>query len=257
MKTSKKDRNIKKERKHFDSLVESTGDVYWGNKTPAGIKRFRRKAFLIVQKLAHFRDPLVLELGCGTGALSKYVLERLPSLRLIGCDISPRAVQVATTLCNCYESARFEVADSSSLPYVSRAFDAVIGNAILHHLPIEASLSECFRVLKPGGIIWFSEPNMMNPQIALEKNIHFIGKLLQSSEDETAFFRWSLAKTLRKIGFRNVVVQPYDFLHPIVPMRLIGTADCIGRLLEKIPLLKEMAGHLLIFACMLDENKEI
>lgn len=248
MKKAKEEGYQIKQKEHFDRLVERTGDVYWGNKTPAGIKRLRRKAHLIAQKVDLFTNPEVLELGCGTGALSTYVLEKLPWLRLSGCDISPKAVQVAANLCTCHKYARFEVADATSLPYASDTFDAVIGNAILHHLPVELCLVECFRVLKAGGVIWFSEPNMMNPQIAVEKNVRFIGRVLQNSKEETAFFRWSLSKMLWKIGFQDIAVQPYDFLHPIVPRPLMGVADRIGRLLERSPLLREIAGNLLIFA---------
>ena len=199
-----------KEQQHFDRLTETAGEIWWGSTTEAGIKRLRKRAYLIAQKLAHFKDPVVLELGCGTGAFSKFILEELPLLRLTACDISPKAIQAATERYADYKNACFEVADVSSMHYATNTFDAVIGNSVLHHLPIEISLRECFRVLKPGGIIWFSEPNMMNPQIAIEKNIRFIGRMLQNTEDETAFFRWSLAKTLQEVGFCNVSVQPSD-----------------------------------------------
>ena len=39
---------------------------------------------------------------------------------------------------------------------------------------MDKSVSEIYRVLKPGGAIFFTEPNMMNPQIAIQKNISYI-----------------------------------------------------------------------------------
>jgi len=246
-----------KEQKHFDRLAETTGEIWWGSTTPAGIRRLQRRAHLIAQKLVRFRDPIVLELGCGTGGFSMFVLEELPLLRLTGCDISPKSVRVATDRYAKYKNACFEVEDATSLHYATATFDAVIGNSILHHLPIEISLRECFRVLKQSGIIWFSEPNMMNPEIAIEKNVRFIGKMLQNTEDETAFFRFSLTKTLQRIGFQNVSVQPFDFLHPIVPMPLIGIIDRVGRLVERMPLLREISGSLVICACKPDAGNVI
>src|SRR5262249_12238372 len=49
----------------------------------------------------------------------------------------------------------FHQADACSLPYAEAAFDAVISNALLHHLrrPQEA-LREMVRVLRPGGLLF-------------------------------------------------------------------------------------------------------
>ncbi len=238
-----------KQQEYFDRLAETTGEIWWGSSTPAGLRRLQRRAHLVIQKLSCFKDPMVLEIGCGTGAFSKFILKELSSLHLTGCDISPKAIEIAANRYDSYKHVCFEVADATSMHYNTSIFDAVIGNSILHHiLPLEICLWECFRVLKPGGIIWFSEPNMLNPQIAIEKNVRFIGRLLQDTEDETAFFRWPLTKILRRIGFQDVSVQPFDFLHPIIPNSLIGIFDSVGRLFEKTPFLREISGSLLIYA---------
>jgi ubiquinone/menaquinone biosynthesis C-methylase UbiE len=238
-----------KEREHFDRVAEATGETWWGNRTPAGAARMKRRARLVAAELARFADPVVLELGCGTGTFSRRVLDERPSLRLVGCDISPKAVQVAAAACAGYPHARFEVADGTALGQAAGSVDAIIGSSILHHLfPIEAVLGECFRVVRPGGLIWFSEPNMMNPQIVVQKNVRWIGRMLEDTEDETAFFRWRLAKALREVGFQDVSIRPYDFLHPSVPRPLVGVADRVGRLMERIPLVREVAGSLVIRA---------
>jgi len=220
--------------------------------TPAAIKRLQRRARLIAQELARFKDPKVMELGCRTGGFSKFVLEGLPLLRLACCDISPKAVQIASNRYGDYKNACFELVDASSMHYDTGTFDAIIGNSVLHHLPIETSLRECFRVLKPGGIIWFSEPNMMNPEVFIEVKVCFIKRILKMAEDETAFFRWSLINKLRKIGFQDVSVQPFEFLHPIAPRLLINFFDRVGRFVERVPLLRELSGSLLIYACKPD-----
>lgn len=238
----------RREREHFDQLADTHGEIWWGSTTQAGLRRLERRAAYIKETLAELEDPSVLEMGCGTGALTKPLLEALPELRLTGYDVSPRTIDVIRERYAFYPHARFEVADATALPYAASSFDAVVGNAILHHVPLEASLRECLRVLKPGGIIWFSEPNMLNPQVAIEKNIHFIGKILQNSEDETAFFRWRLAAALRHMGFERVSVEPYDFLHPITPAFLIGVIDSLGKFLEHVPLVREISGSLRIHA---------
>lgn len=240
-----------KEQEYFDRLVEKTGQIWWGSHTPAGIRRLKRRARLLSENLKDFKSCSILELGCGAGAFSQFILEApgLSFIHLTCCDISPQAIKVASHRYASDERISFEVADITSLHYDPDTFDAVVGNSILHHLPLEISLKECFRVLRPGGILWFSEPNMLNPEVAIEKNIHCIGKLAQTTKSESAFFRWSLAKMLQAVGFEDVRVDPYDFLHPLVPAFLMGIAETVGKLFEKIPLVKEISGSLLISAC--------
>ncbi|MFC1709268.1 class I SAM-dependent methyltransferase [Candidatus Omnitrophota bacterium] len=238
----------KREQEHFNNLVLHHGETWWGNTTPAGIRRLQRKAKLFTQELRQFQEAAVLEVGCGVGTFTKFILDETPALKLMGCDLSPEAICKTRECFQEFKNLHLGVADVSHLPYRDSTFDAIIGNSILHHLPLKVSLQECFRVLKNQGIVLFSEPNMMNPQIAIEKNIHIIGKLLQNTKYETAFFRWPLTKTLKEIGFRDIVVQPFDFLHPLIPSFLIDVFDYLGRLIERTPIVKEISGSLLIKA---------
>lgn len=236
------------EKNHFDKLAEVKGEIWWGSATPAGIKRLRRRAELVLREIRFIPDPRVLELGCGTGAFSQFLLKSFPLLRLRCCDISGKSVEAAERRCSKYRNVSFEVKDITSDPYPDAAFDFVVGNSVLHHLPVGSVLNTCFRILNPGGAILFFEPNMMNPQIAVEKNISFIGKALENSDDETAFFRWPLKKTLCSTGFESVSVQPFDFLHPAVPGMMMDIVSKIGDLIEKAPILREISGSLFIRA---------
>lgn len=237
-----------REAEHFDRLAEETGEIWWGSVTPAGLRRLSRRAELVLEALSRFRDPFVLEIGCGTGAFTAPILNEMPDLRILGIDVSPKTINHIQKRFGHHGSAKFEVADSTCLPYLDDSFEAVVGNSVLHHVPLAETVSEMFRVLKPGGVIWFSEPNMMNPQIALEKNVRFIGQWLQNSPDETAFFRWPLAGLLRRVGFTEVEVRPFDFLHPGMPEKLMHSADRIGKILERTPVIKEIAGSLQVTA---------
>jgi hypothetical protein len=62
-----------------------------------------------------------------------------------------------------------------------------------------------------------SAPNMLNPQIAIQKNVSWVKRKLGDSPDETAFFHWPLQRLLERTGFRDVRIDPFDFLHPKTP----------------------------------------
>jgi hypothetical protein len=88
---------------------------------------------------------------------------------------------------------------------------------------------------------------MLNPQIFLQKNIPALKKALGDSPDETAIIRWKLAKQMKAIGFTKVWIFPYDFLHPSVPKAFIPIVKRVGEWVEKIPVMKEIAGSVIIF----------
>jgi hypothetical protein len=93
----------------------------------------------------------------------------------------------------------------------------------------------------------FAEPNLLNPQVFIERKFTFLRPLLSYvSPDETAFIRWRLAETLRNTGFADVEITPFDWLHPSTPEWFIGAAQAAGRILERTPILREFAGSVLI-----------
>jgi 2-polyprenyl-3-methyl-5-hydroxy-6-metoxy-1,4-benzoquinol methylase len=130
---------------------------------------------------------------------------------------------------------------------VDGPFDAVIGSSVLHHLDLELSLVKIFELLKPGGIMSFAEPNMLNPQVFMERK--FRQWFPNVSPDETAFVRWKLQVILLKTGFEKIRITPFDWLHPSTPAKLINIIKQLSHGLEKIPFFREFAGSLHIYAC--------
>lgn len=187
----------------------------------------------------------VLELGCGSGYFTKELAGLDVHLQAI--DISPELIEQAKMYVSS-DNVVFLIQNAYQMEFENDCFDAIVGSSVLHHLEIQKAVGEIFRVLKPGGTLAFTEPNMMNPQIALQKNIPFIKKRLGDSQDETAFFRWKIRRLLARQGFVQIEVRPFDFLHPAVPPAWIKSVAAAGSKLEKIPLLKEIAGSLHIKA---------
>lgn len=187
----------------------------------------------------------VLELGCGTGYFTRELARS--GAEIVAIDVSPELLETARVSSSA-PNVRYEIQNAYDLSYTDAAFDSVVGSSVLHHLEIQQALREIFRVLKPGGRISFTEPNMLNPQIALQKNVPWIKRKLGDSPDETAFFRWSLRRLLEITGYREVRITPFDFLHPKTPNQLVDRLNSVGRFLESVPVMAEFAGSLYVRA---------
>jgi hypothetical protein len=94
----------------------------------------------------------------------------------------------------------------------------------------------------------FSEPNMLNPQVALQKNIGALKRRAGDSPDETAFFRPQVIRLLEGAGFGSILMRNFDFLHPATPSRWIRAIAGVGAVCERIPLLREISGSLIFRA---------
>jgi predicted SAM-dependent methyltransferase len=131
--------------------------------------------------------------------------------------------------------------------FMPSTFDAVVGVSILHHLEWETALKAYFEILKPGGTMRFSEPNLLNPQIFLQKNIPILKRWAGDSPDEYAFTKWQIEECLNQAGFKSIMVTPVEFLHPATPSRLIPLISRLEKILESTPL-RHIGGSLLIEA---------
>lgn len=98
----------------------------------------------------------VLDLGCGTGAVTAQIRERSETVH--GVDISAAQVHRAATSRNVADVA-FAVADATALPYTDRSFDAVVSVGLLPYVPTPAAaVREANRVTRPDGTCTFVVP---------------------------------------------------------------------------------------------------
>lgn len=234
---------LRREIEHGHYLAGGCAGEIWNWESPAGRFRWKRRVRMLTHHLGLGTN--VLELGCGTGYFTKELAGTGANVTAI--DISPALLEEARRNCP-VSSVTFEIQNANALSYLDSSFEAVVGSSVLHHLEIDEALRQIYRVLKSGGFIRFTEPNMLNPQVAVQKNIPAVKKRLGDSPDETAFFRWSLRRRLERTGFREVRIDPFEFLHPKTPASWIPTVQNLSSVLEKTPLLREVAGSLYIRA---------
>jgi SAM-dependent methyltransferase len=236
---------IDHEIQHGVKLATGDPELTWGWGSEAGRLRARRRAALICCGAGLRPEMKVLEIGCGSGLFTRFIAET--GVTIVAVDISRELLEIARQRTPpdgriTFLDKRFEDCD------VDGPFDAVVGSSVLHHLDIFPALTKIFGLLKPGGVLSFTEPNMLNPQVMVQKNIPWIKARLGDSPDETAFFRWQMQSLLRRAGFERIEITPFDWLHPATPHRLISFVSGAGTLVEKTPLVREFAGSLYIRA---------
>jgi SAM-dependent methyltransferase len=103
----------------------------------------------------------VLDLGCGTGELSRSLAAA--GLRVTGCDISPQMLRRARDRGGCAGWVRL-APGWRRLPFASAAFDVVVAASVLEYVGDPAAvLRECARVLRPGGVMLYTVPDLRHP----------------------------------------------------------------------------------------------
>ena len=242
--TDTRDR-LRREIEHHRAIA-AHAEAIWTWESPAGRHRARRRAALFIERCGLSAGRRALELGCGTGVFLEQVASS--GARLHGLDLSADLLQQAHARLRSAPNVRLERGNAEETPYRAGSFDAVYGSSVLHHLNLDRALQETHRVLRPGGRIAFAEPNALNPQVAAMFNVDVLKPRFGVSPDEMAFSRFRARRALRAAGFVDERVVPFDFVHPSLPQRAIGWAASLGRALESTPLLREIAGSLLITA---------
>jgi len=222
--------------------IREHGEAIWNWSSPAGKKRWARRCMLFKEFLGNNKS-CVLEVGCGTGLFTKELAGTENTI--VAIDISDALIIKAKERLST-PNVHFVVGNAYETEFKPGSFDFIVGSSSLHHLDVNSALKEFGRILKAGGRIMFTEPNMMNPQVALIKKVPSLKRRVGDSPDETAFFRWQIARKLLSFGFVDVTVYPFDFIHPDIPASLLDVAERWSVILEKIPLIREIAGSLII-----------
>ncbi|MGH9803357.1 MAG: class I SAM-dependent methyltransferase [Blastocatellia bacterium] len=155
-------------------------------------------------------DRTILDAGCGTGGNLEWLVRYSGKGRIIGIDSVPLAID----FCRQRNHQMLSLASATDLPFADESFDLVTSFDVLVQIPGEGtddqSISEMWRVLKPGGIAFVRGPAY---------------RWMRSGHDEALdtqrrYTLGELSEKLQRVGFR-VLRSTYanSLLFPAVAVR--------------------------------------
>lgn len=102
------------------------------------------------------KDAEVLELACGPGNVTQYLLQQRPDLRILGTDLAPAMVELARTT---VPKATFQLLDQRAIPTLQRRFHGIVCAFGLPYLDAQEAadlIRDAAQALHPGGVLYLS-----------------------------------------------------------------------------------------------------
>jgi len=135
----------------------------------------------------------MLDIGCGQMPYREYILSQSAVREYVGLDIEAALVYDKNVKPN-------YTWDGKRMPFEDNSFDCAFGTEVLEHCPDpEIVLKETSRVLKPGGVFFFTVP--------------FLWNLHEVPHDEYRYTPFSLERHLKNSGFNKIEIHTTGAWH--------------------------------------------
>jgi 2-polyprenyl-3-methyl-5-hydroxy-6-metoxy-1,4-benzoquinol methylase len=225
---------------------ERATDQYWSQADPINELRIWWRAQTVRHMFHLLPGESLLELGCGSGKLTR----ALAKVTRNECSIT------AVTFCFSAEhnglkslGGAVEVIGPSDLGELSgRTFDYIVATNLLDKSNMAWMLREVQRLLRPGGRMLFFEANPWNPVFQLRRGLAKCFPFLRRGDERALPNQLQLYELISELGFVRIATSCYDFLYPPIPQSLLRVARNLTLVLENTPVVRNMAGTILLHA---------
>lgn len=226
---------------------ERVSDRYWSRRDPINELRNWWRAQTVRHLFHLLPGESILELGCGSGFLTRALMRATRG----ECPIT------GATFCPAPDDGRLqalasdvEVVRLTDLPgeLSGRSFDYVVASNLLDHGNAAVVLRAVQKLLRPGGRLLFFETNPWNPLFQLRKGLGRWLPFLRRGDERALPTQVQLYQLLTQLGFVQSAATSYDFLYWPIPRWLMLIARNLSLVLENTPGLRRFAGIILVHA---------
>jgi SAM-dependent methyltransferase len=185
-------------------------------------------------------DPrTVLEVGCGTAALSRRVARRLPGSRVYAVDKSAGMLSFAAERAGDLDNlrlGRWDATEPESFPFDEGVFDLILSSVLVTYLEdgeTDALVKDLASRLAPGGALAFVEQDLLTDSVSFPRHDLFRRVYAKDARDLDTTMALGLRPLLRETGltllpWRSFLWTDEEYL-PYTRGLLAGLADAALR----------------------------
>ncbi|HET8738343.1 MAG TPA: methyltransferase domain-containing protein [Acidimicrobiia bacterium] len=157
----------------------------------------------------------VLEVGCGTGVLTRQLAAHPSVAEVVGVDLAGSLLERARELSVDHPQIEYLEGDARDLPVDDDDFDVVVFDSTLSHVPdVDKALTETARVLRPGGRLAAFDGDYATATVALgdqDPLQECVNAMMANSVNDRYVMR-RLASVARRHGFEVEHFQSHGFV---------------------------------------------
>lgn len=173
-------------------------------------------------------SAVVLDAGCGTGAITR-VLAQCPNVReVIGLDPSPIFIEKAREYGKGISQLSFQTGDARAIGFPDASFDLVVFHTVLCHVPEpERALREAHRVLRQNGWLAIFDGDYPTASVAIgafDPLQSAVGAMIANFVHNPWLTR-RLKKTLQAAGFAVNTVRSHGYIQMEDPTYMMTLVD--------------------------------
>lgn len=114
------------------------------------------ESFDVFCKVIAKENPEILELACGPGNITKYLVEKRPDFKILATDVAPSMVELGKAN---NPTAEFEVMDCRNISQLDKKYDGIMCGFCLPYLSKEEAvqlIGDASKLLQPEGVMYIS-----------------------------------------------------------------------------------------------------
>ncbi len=206
-------------KKHFNEAAEDYDEII--RKT---LVDYDDMIEALINAIPSQESPRVLDLGCGTGNITKKLLERFSDARVTCLDISEVMIEKAKVKLADYDNIEYVIGDFTIIDIIDN-YDAIISSLALHHIPTIDEKREMYQhifdALNTDGVFYNADVIKANSEYNQQLNERISNQYMidqgvstdimdnhkQKQEDnDVPITLVEHLKLLEDVGFKNIDV---------------------------------------------------